>query len=316
MTTVEALTDLGIEAIQSGSLFGIAFAFLFGVFSFVSPCVLPMAPPYLAYLGGTTLDQLTDEDANRQSSCRSSRRVMLCAVFFVLGLGVVFVGLGIGMATAGNLLLDNKHHLAMVSGILIFVFGLHFWGLRRALLLAGVALATLLALWLVLSQPLGARLADAWPGLAVALAVATALQLSGWEKIPLLNREARFEGPQRSGSVGASFLIGMAFAFGWTPCLGPILGTILSFAAQSESVTGGAVLLGFYALGLGVPFLVAAAFIGPFLGWARGMRRHLGTIERAMGGVLVAVGLLMITGDFERLAYFLLEMFPSLAAIG
>ena len=311
---MEGLRDLGIEAIQNGSLIGVFFAFIFGLFSFASPCVLPMAPPYLAYLGGTTLDQLTgDEDRIDRNA---SRRVMVCALFFVLGLGVVFVGLGLGMASAGNLFLDNKHILGLVSGGLIFVFGLHFWGLRWALVVAVAAVLGLLVFWLVLSQPIAERLEQIWVGIVIILAVALALQLTGWDKIPLLNREARFEGPQSAGSTGSSFLIGMAFAFGWTPCLGPILGTILSFAAQSESPVGGAVLLGFYALGLGVPFLVAAMFIGPFLRWAQGMRRHLGTIERVMGAMLIVVGLMMISGDFERLAYFLLDMFPALATVG
>ncbi|MFK7941464.1 MAG: cytochrome c biogenesis CcdA family protein [Paracoccaceae bacterium] len=311
---MEVLRDLGIDAIQSGSLISVFFAFIFGLFSFASPCVLPMAPPYLAYIGGTTLDQLTGD--NDGIDRKASRRVMICALFFVLGLGVVFVGLGLGMASAGNLLLDNKHIFGLISGGVIFVFGLHFWGLRWSLAVAVLAMSGLLLWWLLLSQPILERLSEIWIGLAIVLAVATLLQLSGWDKIPVLNREARFEGPQSAGSTGSSFVIGMAFAFGWTPCLGPILGTILSFAAQSESPLAGGVLLGFYALGLGVPFLIAAMFIGPFLRWAQGMRRHLGTIERVMGAMLVVVGLMMITGDFERLAYFLLDMFPSLATVG
>ena len=311
---MEVLRDLGIEAIQNGSLIGILFAFIFGLFSFASPCVLPMAPPYLAYIGGTTLDQLTGEDA--QLDRKANRRVMICALFFVLGLGVVFVGLGLGMASAGNLLLDNKHIFGLISGCIIFVFGLHFWGLRSAMMVAGVALAAMLGWWVLLGQPLLERLSDIWVGVAIILLVSLLLQLSGWDKIPMLNREARFEGPQSAGSTGSSFVIGMAFAFGWTPCLGPILGTILSFAAQSESPVGGAVLLGFYALGLGMPFLIAAMFIGPFLRWAQGMRRHLGTIERVMGAMLVVVGLMMVSGDFERMAYFLLDMFPGLATVG
>ena len=311
---MDSLTDIAIGSIQDGSLFAIFFAFLFGIFSFLSPCVLPMAPPYLAYLGGTTLDRVSGEDTEIDRT--AARRIMLAAVFFVLGLGTVFVGLGIGMASAGNLLLDQKHNFALVAGVLIAVFGLHFWGLRQALAVTVAALVLLALWWFILGQSVVIRAAEAWIGLALVGAAAVALQLSGWDKIPILNREARFEGPAKAGSIGANFLIGMAFAFGWTPCIGPILGAILSFAAQSESVTGGAVLLGFYALGLGVPFLIAAMFIGPFLRWARRFRRHMGLVERIMGAMLIAVGLMMITGDFERLAYFLLETFPSLATIG
>ncbi len=311
---MEALQDLGIEAIRSGSLIGIAFAFLFGLLSFASPCVLPMAPPYLAYLGGTTLDRVSGE--GDQIDKAAQRRVMLAAVFFVLGLGTVFVLLGIGMATAGNVFLDNKHWLGMISGVLIFIFGVHFWGLRASLAITGGVLTLLLAFWLAMGQPVLERAEAVWPGL-VGLAVAgTALWATGWEKIPILNREARFEGPRKAGSAGASFVIGMAFAFGWTPCLGPILGTILTFASQSDSITGGAVLLGFYALGLGVPFLIGAMFLGPFLTWARGFRRHVGTVERGMGAMLILVGVMMVSGDFERLAYLLIETFPALATIG
>ncbi len=311
---MEALSEIGVEAIRSGSLVGLGFAFLFGLISFLSPCVLPMAPPYLAYLGGTTLDEISGETGmvDRQAA----RRVLLAAVFFVLGLGTVFVALGVGMASAGGFLLDRKAEFGMASGVIIYVFGLHFWGLRTAALITAAMLALTAAWWAVSGQSFGEDLAFAWPGLVAVATVAGVLQFTGWERIPVLHREARFHGPADAGSVGASFVIGMAFAFGWTPCLGPILAAILTFAAQSGSALGGAVLLGVYALGLGVPFLVAALFIGPFLRWTRGFRRHLGRVERAMGALLMIVGLMMITGDFERLAYFLIETFPTLATLG
>ena len=311
---MEAFRDLAIEAIQGGSVFGLAFAFVFGLISFLSPCVLPMAPPYLAYIGGTTLDQGWGGGARVDG--RAARRVFFSAVFVVLGLAVVFVGLGIGMASAGNFMLDQKHNFALVSGVVICAFGMHFWGLRGAMMVTAVSVGLLALWWLLLGQDLPERFGEAWLGLVLVALAAVALNLSGWEKIPILNREARFEGPVETGSAGSSFLIGMAFAFGWTPCLGPILATILSFAGQTGDMVVGGVLLAFYALGLGVPFLVAALFIGPFLRWAHGFRRHLGLVERIMGAMLLAVGIMMITGDFERLAYFLLETFPSLATIG
>ena len=311
---MEGLSEIGVEAIRSGSVVGLAFAFAFGVISFLSPCVLPMAPPYLAYLGGTTLDEISGESGAVDRV--AGRRVILAAVFFVLGLGTVFVLLGIGMASAGGLLLAWKAELAMASGVLIYLFGLHFLGLRRAAVAALVSLAMVALWWLVSGQRFLFNLDFAWPGLLAVLVAGIALQLSGWERIPVLHREARFEGPADAGSVGASFLIGVAFAFGWTPCLGPILAAILTFAAQSGSAVGGAVLLGVYAMGLGMPFLLAALFIGPFLRWARGFRRHLRRVESAMGALLMLVGLMMITGDFERMAYFLIETFPTLATLG
>jgi len=242
---------------------GILTAFAGGIISFLSPCVLPLAPPYLAYIGGTTLDRLSGEEA--EIDPRLARHVFASACFFVLGLATVFVALGMTASALGQLLLQYKTVLAQVSGGIIIVLGLHFLGLFR---------------------------------------------------IPILYREARFDGPQRAGSFGTSYVIGLAFAFGWTPCIGPILGTILALASQEETVASGAFLLAVYALGLGVPFLVAAAFIGPFLRWAKGFRRHMGLVEKLMGLMLVAVGLLMVLGEFERIAYWLLETFPGLATIG
>ena len=136
------------------------------------------------------------------------------------------------------------------------------------------------------------------------------------DRIPLLNREARFKGPRKAGSLGASFVIGMAFAFGWTPCIGPILGAILSIAAQQGSLTSGTALLFVYGLGLGTPFLVAAFFMRPFLAWAKGFRKHISKVEAGMGVVLIAMGALMATGGFEWLAWQLLDAFPGLASFG
>jgi cytochrome c-type biogenesis protein len=242
---------------------GILTAFAGGIISFLSPCVLPLAPPYLAYLGGTTLDRISGED--QEVDPRLARHVFISACFFVAGLATVFVALGATASALGQLLLQHKVLLAQISGGIIVVLGLHFLHILR---------------------------------------------------IPFLDREARFDGPARAGSHGTSYLIGIAFAFGWTPCIGPILGAVLSLAAQEETITSGTLLLAVYALGLGVPFLIAAAFIGPFLRWARNFRRHMGLVEKLMGVLLVAVGLLMITEQFERIAYWLLETFPVLGTIG
>jgi cytochrome c-type biogenesis protein len=238
-------------------------AFIGGLISFLSPCVLPLAPPYLAYLGGTTIDQISGEDG--KADPRLARRVFIAACFFVAGLATVFVALGATASALGQVMLQNKTLLAQISGGIIILLGLHFLNLIR---------------------------------------------------IPFLNREARFEGPARAGTLGTSYVIGLAFAFGWTPCIGPILGAILTMAAQEQTILSGTLLLAVYALGLGVPFLIAAAFIGPFLRWARGFRRHLGVIEKAMGLLLVVVGVMIISGEFERMAWWLLETFPILATIG
>ena len=242
---------------------GILTAFAGGLISFLSPCVLPLAPPYLAYLGGTTLDQISGEE--REVDPALARRVFISACFFVAGLATVFVLLGMGASAIGQTLLQNKTILGQIAGAVIGVMGLHFLGVFR---------------------------------------------------IPFLNREARFEGPAQAGGYGTSYLIGLAFAFGWTPCIGPILAAILTLAAQEQTLAAGTALLAVYALGLGVPFLVAALFVRPFLGWAKRFRRHLGLVEKVMGGMLVAVGALMITGSFERIAFWLLETFPVLSQFG
>jgi cytochrome c-type biogenesis protein len=242
---------------------GILTAFLGGIISFLSPCVLPLAPPYLAYLGGTTLNRISGED--QEIDPRLARHVFISACFFVLGLATVFVALGATASVLGQMLLQNKVLLGQISGGIIVVLGLHFLHVLP---------------------------------------------------IPFLDREARFDGPAKAGSLGTSYLIGIAFAFGWTPCIGPILGAILALAAQEETILSGTLLLAVYALGLGVPFLIAAAFIGPFLRWAHGFRRHMGLVERLMGALLIVVGLLMIFEQFERIAWWLLETFPFLATIG
>lgn len=241
---------------------GILTAFAGGILSFLSPCVLPLAPPYLAYLGGTTLDKFSDEGAVDRAV---ARRVFISACFFVLGLGTVFVILGATASAAGQALLRYKTELGQIAGVTIGIMGLHFLHILR---------------------------------------------------IPFLNREARFEGPTRAGGYGTSFVIGLAFAFGWTPCIGPVLAGILTLAAQEATLAAGTALLAVYALGLGMPFLIAAAFVRPFLRWARGFRRHMGWVERGMGALLVLVGVMMVTGEFERIAFWLLDTFPILATIG
>ncbi|MEM0943672.1 MAG: cytochrome c biogenesis protein CcdA, partial [Pseudomonadota bacterium] len=274
------------------------------------------APPYLAYMAGTTLDRVSGEGEPVDPALR--RRVFFSACAFVLGLAAVFVALGLGAAQAGNLLLDNKATFSVVAGYVITLFGLHFIGFHRALLaLAGIL--GLMTLWVAGEVGLPQGWVDYALEIALLIALCTGLygywRYAGADKLPLLNREARFEGPEESGSLGASFVMGTAFAFGWTPCIGPFLGAILAIAAQGGVVEGGA-LLSFYALGLGLPFLVAAWYIGPFLNWARGFRRHMGLVEVAMGALLVTVGTMLITGTMERMAFFLIETFPFLALIG
>ena len=236
-------------------------AFLAGLISFVSPCVLPLVPPYLCYLAGISLEQLTGEDETEVPAMR----VLLAASAFVLGFTTVFVSLGATATFIGQFVTRYIDILALIAGIVIIVMGLHFLGVFR---------------------------------------------------IGLLYREARIQVARKPAGLIGSYVIGLAFAFGWTPCIGPILGAILFVAGAEETAGKGAALLAVYSLGLGIPFLVAASFAGPFMNWAKSFRRHMATVERVMGAMLVATGVLFITGGMSYMAFWLLEAFPAFAEIG
>ncbi|WP_119680799.1 cytochrome c biogenesis CcdA family protein [Indioceanicola profundi] len=239
-----------------------------GILSFLSPCVLPLVPPYLAFMAGVSLDQMTTKvnaDGTVSAVDGSVRaRVTASAIMFILGFATVFVALGATASAASALIAENLTLLSQISGVLIILLGLHFLGVFR---------------------------------------------------IMLLYREARFQAAKPAGLAGA-YVVGLAFAFGWTPCVGPVLAAILMVAASEQSVAYGASLLGTYALGIGLPFLFAALAVEQFMGFMRRFRRHLGRVEKIMGGLLVLTGVLFLTGTIPELSYWLLEMFPVLGQIG
>ena len=237
---------------------GVALA---GLVSFLSPCVLPLVPPYLIYLGGSSMEQMTGEDGMAQEVWL---RTVLASVFFVLGFTTVFVLLGAGASAFGQLIGQYKAELAIASGFVIIAFGLHFLGLF---------------------------------------------------KIGFLHMEARYHHQTSGASLAGAYLIGLAFAFGWTPCVGPILATVLAVATREDSLAAGVKLLFAYSLGLGVPFILAAVAIRPFLGFMQKFRRHLGKVEKGMGALLVMTGLLFVTGSMNGLGNWMLETFPGLAKV-
>ena len=248
----------GIEIIDASLLPAMTVALLAGVISFLSPCVLPIVPPYLAYMSGVGL-------AEMEAGGSARARAVLAALFFVLGLSTVFLFLGFTASAFGVFFLQNQVLLSRIAGAVVIVFGLHFLGVFR---------------------------------------------------IPFLDREARLDAGDRGGSAFGAYVLGLAFAFGWTPCIGPQLGAILSLAASEADVTRGTVLLGVYALGLGIPFLLAAVFITRAMGLMNRIKRHMGLIEKIMGALLIAVGLAMLTGAFSTFSFWLLETFPALGALG
>ncbi|TLP49106.1 MULTISPECIES: cytochrome c biogenesis CcdA family protein [Cohaesibacter] len=236
-------------------------ALLAGFISFVSPCVLPLVPPYLCYMAGVSMDQLTGTNDKQ----RAASRIILSAVAFVLGFTTVFVLLGAGASVIGQYLKLYSGILSYVAGAIIIVMGLHFLGVFR---------------------------------------------------IAFLYREARVNVQRKPAGLLGAYLIGLAFAFGWTPCIGPVLATILAVAGTEESVQQGMLLLTVYSLGLGIPFLLAAAFAGQFLGMMQRFKKHMGLVEKLMGGLLVVTGILFVTGQVQNAAFWLQEMLPALNNLG
>ncbi len=248
----------GIDIIDAGLLPAMVVALMAGIVSFLSPCVLPIVPPYLAYMSGVSVTDLSEGKG-------AQRKAIVPAIFFVMGLSTVFLLLGFTASAIGTLFLQYQSVFNTVAGVLVMIFGAHFVGVYR---------------------------------------------------IGFLDREARIDVGDRGGSSFGAYVLGLAFAFGWTPCIGPQLGAILSIAASEASVTKGTFLLAIYAMGLGLPFLLVAMFLPRLGGLMRWMKRHMEQIERVMGLLLWTIGLLMLTGGFSAFSYWLLEVFPALALLG
>ena len=248
----------GIEIIDAGLLPAMFVALLAGIISFLSPCVLPVVPPYLAYMSGVSINDMNEGSGSR-------RKVVLTALFFVMGLSTVFLFLGFTASAIGTIFLQYQNVLNTVAGVTVMIFGAHFVGVYR---------------------------------------------------IGFLDREARIDVGDKGGSAFGAYILGLAFAFGWTPCIGPQLGAILSLAASEASIAKGTLLLGVYAIGLGIPFILVAAFLPQMSGVMGWMKRHMQQIERVMGLLLWTIGLLMLTGGFSSFSYWLLETFPVLAELG
>jgi cytochrome c-type biogenesis protein len=238
----------------------IAAAVTAGIVSFLSPCVLPLVPPYLIFLAGTSLERF----ASAEAEPRVRREVLVAALLFVLGFSTVFIALGAGASAIGAVLRAYSSELAIVAGIVIIIMGLHFLGLAP---------------------------------------------------IAFLMRQKRLEVVKPVGLWGA-YVMGLAFALGWTPCIGPILAAILAIAASEDTVVKGAGMLALYSLGLGVPFVMAALAIEKFAALLAHFRVHLALVEKAMGGLLVLMGVAFLTGVITQASYWLLETFPVLGNIG
>jgi len=227
-------------------------AFLAGLVSFLSPCVLPIVPSYLAFVSGLTLGELRD-----RPTAEIRRTAALHSVLFVLGFGSVFMTLGLVATAAGAAISAALPWLTRLGGAVLVLFG---------------------------------------------LVVAGAIQ------IPALARERRVELSSRPAGALGSVAVGVAFGAGWTPCIGPILGSILLYAGLETTMMQGTALLGTYALGLGVPFVATSVGLNWFLAGSAWARRWISPIQRVAGTVLILIGLLMVTGHFASLAAFLADM--------
>lgn len=225
---------------------GLGVAFVAGVISFLSPCVLPLVPTYLAYVGG---------------SADAQRRILITnSLTFILGFSLVFIALGASASALGSLLRANQQVLMTVGGVLVIFFGLVMLGVI---------------------------------------------------KLPWLYRDTRLQYKGETRSPWGAMVLGMAFAFGWTPCIGPVLGAILTMASAAGTLAAGVGLLAVYALGLGVPFLLAALLLDPFMRFSKGFRRYLPWLERGAGVLLIIAGVMMLTGTYTVLNSYLLNITPD-----
>lgn len=271
---------LGIDVFDAAMMPALLIALGAGVLSFLSPCVLPIVPPYLAYMGGISMQDMTGDG-------RARRRAILPALFFVMGLSTVFLLLGFTASTMGHLFLRNAEMFGQIAGVVVIAFGLHFLGVYRAV---GQMAAS------------GFERAN--------MAAPAFLTMS------VLSRDLRFDAGDRGGSAFGAYVLGLAFAFGWTPCIGPVLGAILSLAATESTVARGTAMLGVYALGLGLPFLLAAVFVQRSMALMTRLKRHMSLIEKVMGLLLLAVGIALVTGAFSAFSWWLLETFPAMSRLG
>jgi cytochrome c-type biogenesis protein len=232
-------------------------AFVAGVLSFISPCVLPLVPGYLSFVSGVTLDQMRGDGVAAPSS-RS--RVFLASLAFVIGFSLVFIVLGASASALGQLLMTRLSLLGRIAGIVIILFGLHTMGLLR---------------------------------------------------IRWLYAEKRVQAGRKPAGVLGALLVGIAFAFGWTPCIGPILAAILAVAAAEETIGRGVRLLAVYSLGLGVPFLVTSLAVNQFFAAFARIRRYYHAIEVMSGALLVVIGVLIFTNRLTVIAQGLTPYLPG-----
>ena len=234
----------------------LSIAFLAGLISFLSPCVLPLIPGYISYISGTSLEKLIEKKNNL---------VVIKTIFFTLGFSFVFITLGSTASFLGKFFLNNSNILGIVAGIIIIFFSLHLIGIIN---------------------------------------------------FKFMNKDIRIFTNQYSHNLAVPLLVGAAFGFGWTPCIGPILGSILTLAAIEENFSKSILLLSFYSLGLAIPFIISGILIDKFLFFSKNFRKYTSAITKVGGVILLLTGIAVLTGQLQVLGFIILEYFPALGNIG
>ena len=231
-------------------------AFLAGLISFLSPCVLPLIPGYISYISGTSLDKIKEKKTNL---------IVFKTIFFTLGFSFVFIALGSSASFIGKFFLINSDILRIIAGVIIIFFS---------------------------------------------------LQIIGIINFNFMNRDIRFFTNKYSDNLTFPFVVGAAFGFGWTPCIGPILGSIIALAALEENVGKGILLLSFYSLGLAIPFIISGVLINKFLLFSKNFKKYMSIILKVGGAILLLTGIAILTNQLQVLGFFILEYFPLLGNIG
>ena len=234
----------------------LSIAFLAGLISFLSPCVLPLIPGYISYISGTSFDKLVKKEENF---------VVIKTIFFTLGFSFVFIAFGSTASFIGKIFLTNSNILRIIAGIFIIFFS---------------------------------------------------LQLLGIINLKFMNKDIRIFTNQYNHNLTFPCLVGAAFGFGWTPCIGPILGSILALAAMEENISKSMLLLSFYSLGLAIPFIISGVLIDKFLFFSKSFKKYISTVTKVGGTILLLTGIAILTDQLQILGFFILEYFPSLGNIG
>jgi cytochrome c-type biogenesis protein len=234
----------------------LSIAFLAGLISFLSPCVLPLIPGYISYISGTSFDKLVKKEENF---------VVIKTIFFTLGFSFVFISFGSTASFIGKIFLTNSNILRIIAGIFIIFFS---------------------------------------------------LQLLGIINLKFMNKDIRIFTNQYNHNLTFPCLVGAAFGFGWTPCIGPILGSILALAAIEENISKSMLLLSFYSLGLAIPFIISGVLIDKFLFFSKSFKKYISTVTKVGGTILLLTGIAILTDQLQILGFFILEYFPSLGNIG